>query len=107
MSAPNPVKNGFLIGAAALAALVIMAWIVSLRIGDVQMPMPAAANINAAFGTPSDLSKIALGAAGEGAAAPLPVLAASMPQFSGIADWLNSQPLTPDGLKGKVVLVDF
>lgn len=29
------------------------------------------------------------------------------PQFSGIAAWLNSPPLTMDELKGKVVLIDF
>lgn len=29
------------------------------------------------------------------------------PQFSGITAWLNSQPLTMNGLRGKVVLVDF
>lgn len=30
-----------------------------------------------------------------------------MPQFSEIAAWVNSQPLTPQNLKGKVVLIDF
>jgi cytochrome c biogenesis protein CcdA/thiol-disulfide isomerase/thioredoxin len=29
------------------------------------------------------------------------------PEFSGIENWINSQPLTLAGLKGKVVLVDF
>ncbi len=29
------------------------------------------------------------------------------PEFTGIEAWLNSQPLTMQGLKGKVVLVDF
>jgi cytochrome c biogenesis protein CcdA/thiol-disulfide isomerase/thioredoxin len=29
------------------------------------------------------------------------------PQFSGIADWLNSPPLTMQALRGKVVLIDF
>jgi len=29
------------------------------------------------------------------------------PEFAGIAAWLNSPPLTMQGLKGKVVLVDF
>ncbi len=31
----------------------------------------------------------------------------SMPDLSGAVTWLNSPPLTADGLKGKVVLVDF
>jgi len=29
------------------------------------------------------------------------------PEFSGINNWLNSQPLTQQSLRGKVVLVDF
>nr|WP_238139721.1 thioredoxin family protein [Roseateles aquatilis] len=29
------------------------------------------------------------------------------PAFTGIGDWFNSAPLTMDGLRGKVVLVDF
>jgi thiol-disulfide isomerase/thioredoxin len=29
------------------------------------------------------------------------------PEFTGIAEWLNSAPLTIAGLKGKVVLIDF
>ena len=40
----------------------------------------------------------------------LPVLSDHMPDFAGISQWWNTpnnQPLTPDGLKGKVVLVDF
>ena len=36
----------------------------------------------------------------------LPVEGA-LPSLSGAAQWLNSPPLTPDALKGKVVLVDF
>lgn len=40
----------------------------------------------------------------------LPVLAGSMPAFQGISAWWNTpdkKPLTPEQLKGKVVLVDF
>ncbi len=29
------------------------------------------------------------------------------PEFKGISNWLNSEPLTMEGLKGKVVLIDF
>jgi len=32
---------------------------------------------------------------------------ANAPPFRGIDDWINSKPLTMDGLRGKVVLVDF
>jgi len=31
----------------------------------------------------------------------------TLPSLSGAIDWLNSQPLTPEALRGKVVLVDF
>lgn len=30
-----------------------------------------------------------------------------MPSLSGATDWINSPPLTPEALKGKVVLIDF
>jgi hypothetical protein len=30
-----------------------------------------------------------------------------LPAFDGATGWLNSEPLTPDGLRGRVVLVDF
>jgi thiol-disulfide isomerase/thioredoxin len=30
-----------------------------------------------------------------------------LPAFTGATTWLNSEPLTPQGLRGKVVLVDF
>ena len=31
----------------------------------------------------------------------------SASEFTGIEQWLNSEPLTMEGLRGKVVLVDF
>jgi thiol-disulfide isomerase/thioredoxin len=30
-----------------------------------------------------------------------------LPSFAGATGWLNSEPLTPDGLRGRVVLIDF
>lgn len=36
----------------------------------------------------------------------LPTLG-NAPEFTGITNWLNSQPLTMQGLSGKVVLIDF
>ncbi len=41
---------------------------------------------------------------------PLPVLNFNLPEFQGITNWWNTpnnQPLTPESLRGKVVLVDF
>jgi thiol-disulfide isomerase/thioredoxin len=42
--------------------------------------------------------------AGERSALPVEGRLAS---FTGATRWLNSQPLTPEGLRGRVVLVDF
>jgi thiol-disulfide isomerase/thioredoxin len=41
-----------------------------------------------------------------GEAAELPV-EGNLPSFAGATGWLNSEPLTPEGLRGRVVLVDF
>ena len=41
-----------------------------------------------------------------GDAAELPV-EGDLPSFDGAISWLNSDPLTPQGLRGRVVLVDF
>ncbi len=41
-----------------------------------------------------------------GDAAELPV-EGQLPSFAGATGWLNSEPLTPEGLRGRVVLVDF
>ncbi|VVD84526.1 thioredoxin [Pandoraea communis] len=36
-----------------------------------------------------------------------PMTAGAAPEFTGVDNWLNSQPLTLQQLRGKVVLVDF
>ena len=41
-----------------------------------------------------------------GEAVPLPVEGELAP-FDGATSWLNSKPLAPDALRGRVVLVDF
>lgn len=56
--------------------------------------------------------KIALGALIsasliQGAAQAAPATAPAAPEFTGIEKWLNSEPLTMESLRGKVVLVDF
>jgi cytochrome c biogenesis protein CcdA/thiol-disulfide isomerase/thioredoxin len=53
-------------------------------------------------GGPAMMMKAKPAAAGEA----LPV-EGMMPSLSGAVQWLNSPPLTAEGLKGKVVLVDF
>ncbi|TCR66555.1 thiol-disulfide isomerase/thioredoxin [Bosea sp. BK604] len=42
----------------------------------------------------------------QGESGPLPVEGA-LPSLAGAVEWLNSPPLTAEGLKGKVVLIDF
>jgi thiol-disulfide isomerase/thioredoxin len=44
--------------------------------------------------------------AGAGVADSLPI-EGTLPDLSGAVQWLNSPPLTAEGLKGKVVLIDF
>ena len=46
------------------------------------------------------------GGTGGGAAAELPI-EGQLPDLDGANAWLNSEPLTPAGLRGKVVLVEF
>ncbi len=56
-----------------------------------------------------------IGAYAEGSAVPMPAapqpmdlpIEGDMPSLSAATGWLNSQPLTPASLRGKVVLVDF
>jgi thiol-disulfide isomerase/thioredoxin len=45
-------------------------------------------------------------AAGNPAASPLPI-EGELPSLGGAVEWLNSPPLTADGLRGKVVVVEF
>ena len=33
--------------------------------------------------------------------------AVHMPSLGGATEWVNSEPLTPEGLRGRVVLVNF
>ncbi len=74
----------------AAIALLAMALVVQWRLGRSAALPPLA---------PDDVRRTAAGA--------LPVLSEKMPEFSGIAEWINSEELTPAGLRGKVVLVDF
>ncbi len=39
--------------------------------------------------------------------APPPKVEGMLPELSGAVEWLNSPPLTAEGLRGKVVLIDF
>lgn len=87
--------------------LIFSAWIVSQRTGNVDLNFDD--NVPSQF-TDSDLNLPSttftppLTAGGE---TKLPVLSNGMPEFSGIHDWLNSDPLTQESLRGKVVLIDF
>lgn len=50
------------------------------------------------------ISSIAHRLAGEAGELPIE---GHLPPFDGAAGWLNSEPLTPEALRGRVVLVDF
>ena len=50
---------------------------------------------------------VAANAARRRALAALPVMEGTLPSFAGGTEWLNSPVLTPESLRGKVVLVDF
>jgi thiol-disulfide isomerase/thioredoxin len=47
-----------------------------------------------------------LGRSSQGAAVQMPI-AGDLPDLDGATAWLNSEPLTPAGLRGQVVLVEF
>ena len=53
---------------------------------------------------PGRLRSIAHRLAGDDADLPVE---GHLPSFEGATGWLNSPPLTPEGLRGRVVLVDF
>jgi len=63
-----------------------------------------AATVATPAGKPGLFRSIAHRLAGE--AFPLPV-EGHLASFAGATGWLNSEPLTPEGLRGRVVLVDF
>jgi cytochrome c biogenesis protein CcdA/thiol-disulfide isomerase/thioredoxin len=58
------------------------------------------------FHTHADAQPTAMMAQPNGATKTLPV-EGTLPSLAGATAWLNSPPLTPEALKGKVVLVDF
>jgi thiol-disulfide isomerase/thioredoxin len=63
-----------------------------------------AATTAASSGRPGLIRSIAHRLAGERPALPVE---GRLPSFGGATGWLNSDPLTPEGLRGRVVLVDF
>ena len=63
-----------------------------------------ATNTSAPASRPGLLRSIAHRLAGEQVALPVE---GHLARFDGATGWLNSEPLTPEGLRGRVVLVDF
>jgi thiol-disulfide isomerase/thioredoxin len=61
-------------------------------------PAPPSNSDETGFGVDSALAA--------GKKSPYPILG-SMPEFTQVTTWLNSQPLTRESLRGKVVLIDF
>src|SRR6185312_16178443 len=63
--------------------------------------------LHPASGSTNGQSSVSMSSAEpKGAGSALPV-GEAMPSLAGAVSWLNSPPLTAEGLKGKVVLVDF
>lgn len=86
-------KKPTIVALGILAMLIVAALVIASR-GSSRLASLPRATTGIAAGTASDL----------------PVLSVSMPAFQGITKWWNTpdgQPLSPDALKGKVVLVDF
>ncbi|MEO8467711.1 MAG: cytochrome c biogenesis protein DipZ [Gammaproteobacteria bacterium] len=74
---------------------------------DVLLPGPAMAGNGAMMsGNAAMAGNGAMMSGAHGAAGALPVQA-PMPALDGATQWLNSEPLTREGLRGKVVLIDF
>jgi thiol-disulfide isomerase/thioredoxin len=69
-------------------------------------PAPAAPSVAMSHGPAMGAKHAMMTSATKPAAASLPT-EGEMPSLSGAVAWLNSPPLTKEGLKGKVVLVDF
>ena len=63
-----------------------------------------AATMSAPSSRPGLLRTLAHRLVGDEAALPVE---GQLPSFDGATGWLNSEPLTPQGLRGRVVLVDF
>ena len=63
-----------------------------------------AATMSAPGTSPGFLRSLAHRLAGDEARLPVE---GHLPSFEGATGWLNSEPLTPEGLRGRVVLVDF
>lgn len=111
MNAPaSKTKQFLLIGFIAVAALVLMAYVVDTRLRKADADLGGLSRVGT-FGASADLSKLSASKSPDSVATgnkeALPVLADAMPPFAGIQAWLNSEALTPESLKGKVVLIDF
>lgn len=94
----NP--RGWLRRGIAVAFIAVGAFIASGMVTRVQVwaaKLPSATGIEEAF-----LEEIAQGAAGPEHSQGIPA-----PEIVGIDHWINSDPLTLEGLRGKVVLIDF
>ena len=73
---------------------------------DVLLPGPAMAGNGAMMSGNPAMTGGAMMSSAHGAAGALPIQA-PMPALDGATQWLNSEPLTREGLHGKVVLIDF
>ena len=73
---------------------------------DLLLPGPAMAGNGAMMSGNAAMTGGAMMSAAHGAAGALPIQA-PMPALDGATQWLNSEPLTRESLRGKVVVIDF
>ena len=85
---------------AVLGALAVALLAVACSPEPVPTATPTLPPVPTATPTPSLLAFEASGDTGG-------MVGDSASEFTGIEQWLNSEPLTMEGLRGKVVLIDF
>lgn len=103
-----------LFGALTLAAVVVLFFnLDTLLLAKLPGPLFISSQIEKRLITPpahpSNPEEAAFGvesALAAGKKSPYPILG-TMPAFTNVTTWLNSEPLTREGLRGKVVLIDF
>jgi thiol-disulfide isomerase/thioredoxin len=92
----------YVLGAAAVTVAAAGAVLTSISRGE--RPMPDHATVETPSRLPGFLRSLVHRLPGDAAALPVE---GQLPSFAGATGWLNAEPLTPEELRGRVVLVDF
>ncbi len=98
-------RHPVVVGAfAAGIVLLCMAYVVQQRAGDVLVDQEPGSGFT--LGEPVTMGEM-VAPPPVGAPSKLPILSEGMPEFAGIAEWMNGPVLAQADLRGKVVLIDF